>query len=88
MSIDFHEFVCKITEVHWCRQIKVMYILYTQSSDKQQNAKFTDVQFSGIHLFQSSMKVFLRQTRRILSQNAIDNPFCRNQDYVSNDECT
>ena len=26
MSIDFHEFVCKITEVHWCTQIKVMYI--------------------------------------------------------------
>lgn len=26
MSIDFHEFVCKITEVHWCGQIKVMYI--------------------------------------------------------------
>lgn len=26
MSIDFHEFVCKITEVHWCRQTKVMYI--------------------------------------------------------------
>ncbi len=26
MSIDFREFVCKITEVHWCGQTKVMYI--------------------------------------------------------------
>lgn len=26
MSIDFREFVCKITEVRWCGQIKVMYI--------------------------------------------------------------
>ena len=26
MSIDFHKFVCKITEVHWCTQKKVMYI--------------------------------------------------------------
>lgn len=26
MSIDFHKFVCKITEVHWCTQTKVMYI--------------------------------------------------------------